>query len=131
MTFGIALERCCFGEDVLVVELRRHRRRLRPLAVDEMLTASESRTRLGERNWDSGTAGGLVVATGNARACVGVGAEEVGDVWYSFVPVIDSAEGALTSLDPLPFVRTGVRGPSTLCGSELMVAANCGPDEGA
>ncbi len=44
------VDRCCFGEAVLVVELRRHRRRLRALVVDEMLTASESRMRLGERN---------------------------------------------------------------------------------
>jgi hypothetical protein len=34
---------------VLAVELRRQRRRLRPLAVEEMLTESESRTRSGER----------------------------------------------------------------------------------
>ena len=33
----------------LVVELRRHRRRLRPLAVEAMLTESESLTRSGER----------------------------------------------------------------------------------
>ena len=41
---------------LLVVELRRHSRRLRPLAVEAMLTESESRTRSGERNcaWDSG-----------------------------------------------------------------------------
>jgi hypothetical protein len=35
---------------VLIVELRRHSRSLRPLAVEEMLTESESRTRSGERN---------------------------------------------------------------------------------
>ena len=34
---------------VVVVELRRHRRRLRPLAVEAMLTESESLTRSGER----------------------------------------------------------------------------------
>ena len=36
--------------DVLIIELRRHSRSLRPLAVEEMLTESESRTRTGERN---------------------------------------------------------------------------------
>lgn len=46
---GSAMERCCFGEVVLAVELRRHRRRLRALVVDVMLTASESRMREGER----------------------------------------------------------------------------------
>ena len=35
---------------VLVVELRRHSRRLRPLAVEVMLIESESRTRSGVRN---------------------------------------------------------------------------------
>ena len=41
---------------VVVVELRRHSRRLRPLAVEAMLTESESRTWSGERKcvWDSG-----------------------------------------------------------------------------
>jgi hypothetical protein len=34
---------------VVVVELRRHRRRLRPLAVEAMLTESESLTRSGVR----------------------------------------------------------------------------------
>ena len=38
----------------LAVELRRHRRRLRPLAVEAMLTESESLTRSGVRNRDSG-----------------------------------------------------------------------------
>ena len=38
------------GAVVLVVELRRHNRRLRPLAVELMLTESESRTRSGVRN---------------------------------------------------------------------------------
>jgi hypothetical protein len=37
------------GELELMVELRRHRRRLRPLAVEAMLTESESLTRSGER----------------------------------------------------------------------------------
>jgi hypothetical protein len=66
----------------LVVELRRHRRRLRPLAVEAMLTESESLTRSGERYRDSGkgVVVGLWTATVNARV-LGVGAPaEVGDV---------------------------------------------------
>jgi hypothetical protein len=118
-TFGSAVERCCFGEDVLVVELRRQRRRLRPLAVEEILAVSESR--IGESNWDSGT----VVATVNARACVGVGAEDVGEVRYSFVPVMDSVERATTSAGPFPFACAK---SSTLHGSVLMMVANCGPE---
>ena len=125
-TDGSAVERCCFGDDVLVVDLRRHRRRLRPLAVDEMLAVSESRIRLGERNWDSGT--GLLPATVNARACVGVGAEDVEELCDSFVPVIESDEGSPCTV---PFARIGERGSSTLRGSVLMMAANCGPDGAA
>jgi len=53
---------------------------------------------------------------------------DVGEVWYSFVPVIDSTEGAMTSPDPLLFERVWARGSSTLRGSELMLAVNCGPD---
>jgi hypothetical protein len=67
---------------VVVVELRRQRRRLRPLAVEAMLTESESLTRSGERYWDSrkGVVVGLLTATVNARV-LGVGAPtEVGDV---------------------------------------------------
>ena len=67
---------------VVVVELRRHRRRLRPLAVEAMLTESESLTRSGERYCDSGkgVTVGLLTATVNARV-LGVGAPaEVGDV---------------------------------------------------
>lgn len=110
------VERCCFGEEVLVVELRRHRRRLRPLAVDVMLAVSESRIRLGERSCDSGT--GWLPATVNARCCVGVGAEEVGETrGSSVVPVIESVE--------VPFARVG---ESTLRGSELMMAANWGAE---
>jgi hypothetical protein len=124
-TDGSALERCCFGDELLVVELRRHRRRLRPLAVDEMLAVSESRIRLGERNCVSGT--GLLPATVNARACVGVGAEDVGEVRGSIVPVIESVEGSPCMV---PFARVGERGSSTLRGSVLMMAANCGPDGG-
>ena len=120
-TFGSAVERCCLGEDVLVVELRRQRRRLRPLAVEVILAVSESR--IGERNWDSGTVG--VVPTVNARACVGVGTDDVGEVRYSFVPVIDSVDGAMTSAGPLPFARAK---SSTLRGSVLMMGANCGPE---
>ena len=96
---GRPMERCCFGEVVLVVELRRHRRRLRALVVDEMLTESESRTRAGERNWDSGAAGlGLPAAMVNARTCVGV---DVGEVWNSFVPVIDPDEEAVITPGPM------------------------------
>jgi hypothetical protein len=63
----------------LVVELRRHRRRLRPLAVEATLTESESLTRSGERYCDSVVVG-LLTATVNARV-LGVGAPaEVGDV---------------------------------------------------
>lgn len=68
---------------VVVVELRRHRRRLRPLAVEAMLTESESLTRSGVRYCDSGGKGatvGLLTGTVNARV-LGVGAPaEVGDV---------------------------------------------------
>jgi hypothetical protein len=67
----------------LVVELRLHRRRLRPLAVEAMLTESESLTRSGVRYCDSGkgvTVGLLLMGTVNARV-LGVGAPaEVGDV---------------------------------------------------
>jgi hypothetical protein len=87
------------GAALLAVELRRHRRRLRPLAVEAMLTESESRTRSGERYWVvSGKEAvevvlGLLTAMVNARV-LGVGAlAEVGDVWNSPVPVMD-AEGA-------------------------------------
>lgn len=58
-------------------------------------------------------------------ACVGVGTEEVR---YSFVAVSDSAKGAVMDLGPLLFARVWARGSSTLCGSALMLAANCGPD---
>lgn len=85
--------------ELLAVELRRQRRRLRPLAVEAMLTESESRTRSGERYWVvSGKEAvevvlGLLTAMVNARV-LGVGAlAEVGDVWNSPVPVMD-AEGA-------------------------------------
>lgn len=123
------VERCCFGEAVLVVELRRHRRRLRALVVDEMLAVSESRMRPGERNCDSGTEVlGLAAAMVNARACVGVCAEDVGEVRNSFVPVIDSTEEARTSPCPLLFARLRAGESSALYGSELMLDANCGPD---
>lgn len=123
-TDGRAVERCCLGDEVLVVELRRHKRRLRPLAVDDMLAVSESRIRLGERNCDSGT--GWLPATVNARACVGVGAEDVGETRGSFVvPVIESVEGSPCMV---PLARVGDRGSSTLRGSELMMAANCGAE---
>jgi hypothetical protein len=49
----------------VLVELRRHSRRLRPLAVDEMLTESGSRT--GERNCVSGGRAGLPDAMVKAR----------------------------------------------------------------
>jgi hypothetical protein len=83
---------------VLVVELRRHRRRLRPLAVEAMLTESESRMRSGERNCDSGKVTLVAVVgllgTVNARV-LGVGAPaEVGEVWNSPVPVMMDAVGA-------------------------------------
>lgn len=67
---------------VVVVEFRRHRRRLRPLAVEAMLTESESLTRSGERYCDSGegVTVGLLTGMVNARV-LGVGAPaEVGDV---------------------------------------------------
>ena len=69
---GCPKEHWCFGEAVLVVELRRHRCRLCQLVVDEMLTESESRT--GERNCVSSAIAGLgvLVAMENACACVGV-----------------------------------------------------------
>jgi hypothetical protein len=96
---GSPVERCCFGEVVLALELRRHRRRLRALVVEDILTESESRTRAGERNWDSGTAGlGLLAVTLNERSCVGV---DVGEVWNSFVPVIDSDEEAVITPGPM------------------------------
>ena len=92
------MERCCFWEDVLVAELRRQSRRLRPLAVEVILAVSESW--IGERNSDSGTV--EVVPKVNARACVGVGAEDIWEVQYSFVPVIN---GGHDECRPVP-VRT-------------------------
>jgi hypothetical protein len=90
---------------VLVVELRRHRRRLRPLAVEVMLTESESRTLSGERNCDSGKAVELVVGlvgTVNARV-LGVGAPaEVGEVWNSVVPMMDGVGAGGTMVRPRP-----------------------------
>jgi hypothetical protein len=56
---------------------------------------------------------------------MGVGAEDIGEVRYSFVPVIDSVEGATTSAGPFPFVHAK---SSTLRGSVLMMVANCGPE---
>jgi hypothetical protein len=56
---------------------------------------------------------------------MGVGAEDIGEVRYSFVPVIDSVEGAMTSAGPFPFARAK---SSTLRGSVLMMVANCGPE---
>jgi len=76
---------------LVVVEPRRHRRRLRPLAVEAMLTESESRTRSGERYCDSEK---LLTGTVNARV-LGVGAlAEVGEVWNSPVPMMDAVVGA-------------------------------------
>ena len=67
---------------VVVVERRRHRRRLRPLAVDAMLTESESLTRSGERYCDSGkgVTVGLLTATANARVLSVDAPAEVGDI---------------------------------------------------
>jgi hypothetical protein len=66
----------------LAVELRRHRRRLRPLAVEAMLTESESLTRSGERYCDPGNGVAVELLTGTVNARVlGVGAPaEVGDI---------------------------------------------------
>lgn len=90
---------------VLAVELRRHRRRLRPLAVEVMLTESESRPRSGERNCDSGKAAVLVVRLlGTVKARVlGVGTPaEVGEVWNSVVPVMDAVWPGGTMVRPCP-----------------------------
>lgn len=67
---------------VVVVELRRHRRRLRPLAVEAMLIESESLTRSGVRYCDSREAVAIGLLTGTVKARVlGVGPPtEVGDV---------------------------------------------------
>ncbi len=64
----------------------------------------------------------------NGCDSVGVGVADVGEVWNSFEPVMDSDEGATLSPDPWLLVRVGLRMSSTLDGSELIVAANCGPD---
>ena len=88
-------EECwCFRGAVLIVELRRHRHRLRQLTVDEMLT--ESKSCAGERNCVLSVIAGLgvLVAMENAHACVGVA---IGEVWNSFEPVIDSTEEAVTT----------------------------------
>jgi hypothetical protein len=106
---------------MLVVELQRQSRRLRPPEVEVILAVSK--LQIGERNWDSGMVG--VVPT---RACVGVGTEDAGEVRYSFVPVIDSVDGATTSAGPFPFPFAQARS-STLRGSVLMMAANCGAKE--
>jgi hypothetical protein len=87
--------------------------------MEEMFAVSKSW--IGERSWDSGT----VVAMVNARACMGVGAEDIGEVQYSFVPVMDSVERATTSAGPFPFACAK---SSTLHGSVLMMVANCGPE---
>ena len=91
---------------VLMVELRRHRRRLRPLAVEAMLTESESRTRSGERNCaagDSGNVDGLPAAIVNEReAGVGVGTVEVGDVRNSLAPEMGSPGPGGTMVRPAP-----------------------------
>lgn len=96
----------CAGVDV---EPRRHSRRLRPLAVEEMLSESESRTRSGERNRDSGAGVGLLTAMVKARAWFGIDTEDVGDDWYTGVPVMESAGGTISRLRPMSFT-VGVRG---------------------
>jgi hypothetical protein len=60
----------------VLVEPRRHSRRLRPLAVEEMLIESGSRT--GARNCDSGGRAGLLDAMVKARPW-GVDKEDVGE----------------------------------------------------
>ena len=85
--------------------------------VEVILAMSESW--IGERNSDSGMV--EVVPKVNARACVGVGVEDIWEVQYSFVLVIN---GATTSAGPFLFARAR---SSTLRSSVLMMAANCGP----
>lgn len=67
---------------VVAVELRRHKRRLRPLAVEAMLIESESLTRSGVRYCDSREAEAIGLLTGTVKARVlGVGPPTVvGDV---------------------------------------------------
>lgn len=125
-----------FGDawGVLMVELRRHRRRLRPLAVEAMLTESESRTRSGERNCaagDSGNAVGLPAASVNERvAGVGVGTVEVGDVRNSLAPEMGSpgAGGMMVRPAPGPFVcgKVWACASPTWCGLGKTDAATWG-----
>jgi hypothetical protein len=111
---------------VLVVELRRHSRLLRPLAVEEMLTESGSRTRSGERNCDSGGAG-LLTATVKARLWAEKGTEDVGEDWNSAPPIIESAEDTIVRPWSLPFaIRVGVWGSAAGCSSELTATAGFG-----
>jgi hypothetical protein len=97
---------------VVVVELRRHRRRLRPLAVEVMLTESESRTRSGERYCASGKGVTIELLAGTVNARVlGVGAPaEVGDVWNSPVPIMDSLGAGGTMVRPGPPLLLGPGG---------------------
>jgi hypothetical protein len=62
----------------------------------------------------------------NARACVGVGAEDVGEVRYSFVSVIETIDEATRSAGPFLFAHAR---SSTLRGLVLMMVANCGAEE--
>ena len=84
---------------------------MRPLAVEAMLTESESHMLSGERNWDSGreVVVGLLLAMVNARV-LGVGTlAEVGEVWNSPVPVMDApgAGGTMVRLGPSVLARMG------------------------
>jgi hypothetical protein len=99
-----------------LVELRRHNRRLRPLAVEVMLIESESRTPSGERNCvvrDSGYELGLLAATVNARAVagVGVGMVDVGDDCSSFGLATMGSPGPgglMARPTPLPPLLAGI-----------------------
>jgi hypothetical protein len=79
-----------------------------PLAVEEMLTESESRAQSGERNCDSGGGAGSTV---KARFCADKGTEDVGEGWNSVVPVIESVEDTIVRRWSLSFaIRVWVWG---------------------
>jgi len=112
---------------VLAVELRRQSRRLRPLAVEVILTESESRTRSGESSCDSGKPAGLPAATVNAR-CIIFGSADVGEAWNSLTPAMDSPgpRGTMERAGLLPFLVGGcvwAWGSATWCVSGPAVAA--------
>jgi hypothetical protein len=93
---------------VLIVELRRQSRRFRPLAVEVMLTESESRTQSGESSCDSGKPAGLLVARVNAR-CITLRSADVGEAWNSLTPVTDAPGpgGTMERAGLLPFFVGG------------------------